>query len=153
EADGWEVEDTRPVVVPLALIPFDPVRVPKTLLAYLYAREPEIETYCFLVRARRAVARPPAVKVRARPAPADFPTTPWKSEAEWREESRREREALQSSLKRCEDELSRIKSSPAWRAIVRFRTVRERILPPGTGRGRLYDRVRLAAHRIVDRGR
>jgi hypothetical protein len=153
EADGWEVEDTRPVIVPLALLPFDPRRFPKTVLAYLYAREPEIETYCFLVRARQPVARPPLTKVSAREAQAEFPTTPWKSEAEWREESRRELEALQFTLRLRDDELASIKASPAWRAVVKYRTMRERVLPPATGRGRLYDRVRLAVHRIVDHGR
>src|SRR5262245_32128276 len=38
ETDGWEVEDATPATVPLALIPFDPARIPKTVLAYLYAR-------------------------------------------------------------------------------------------------------------------
>jgi len=179
EADGWEVEDTTPVIVPLALVPFDPARVPKTLLAYLYAREPEIEAYCFLVRARQPVGRSPLPRRSARPAPAEFPTTPWKSEAEWREElerlaaepadhiarrnvelartkssldeARRELEALQSTLKLREEEIERIKASPAWRAIVTYRTAREQLLPPATGRGRLYERIRLAVHRIVDR--
>jgi hypothetical protein len=181
EADGWEVEDTTPVTVPLALVPFDPVRVPKTVLAYLYAREPDIEAYCFLVRARQPVGRPPLTRRSVRAAPAEFPTTPWKSEAEWREElerlsaepadnfrrrtvelasmqssleeTRRELEALQLALKLREEELEQIKASPAWRAIVKYRTARERVLPPETGRGRLYERVRLAVHRIVDRGR
>jgi hypothetical protein len=181
EADGWEVEDTTPVIVPLALVPFDPVRVPKTMLAYLYAREPEIEAYCFLVRARQPVGRPPLTRQSARAAPAEFPTTPWRSEAEWREDlerllaepaedigrrtveiarmksaledARRELEALQLTRRLCEEELARIKASPAWRAIVSYRTARERVLPPETGRGRLYERVRLAVHRIVDRGR
>jgi hypothetical protein len=181
EADGWEVEDTTPVIVPLALVPFDPIRVPKTVLTYLYAREPDIEAYCFLVRARQPVGRPPAVRRPARAAPAEFPTTPWKSETEWREdverlsgepaeslrrhtaelawmhssleEARRELEALQHALKLREEELSQIKASPAWRAIVTYRTARERVLPPGSGRGRLYERVRLAVRRITDRGR
>jgi hypothetical protein len=89
EYGGWEVGDATPVTVPLALIPFDPARIPKTVLAYLYARHPEIDTYCFLVRARQPGAgprwsRPPA------PQPADdFPTLPWRTEMEWREEARR----------------------------------------------------------------
>lgn len=181
EAGGWEVEDTRRVIVPLALLPFDPVRVPKTVLAYLYAREPEIETYCFLVQARRPVGRPPLTRVPVREAREEFPTIPWKSEAEWRaeaerrapeaaaslpvshigltglkatlEESERAVEALQRALRASADELSEIKASPAWRAVVKFRMARERTLPPGTRRGHAYERVRRAVHRLVDRGR
>jgi hypothetical protein len=180
EADGWEVEEARPVIVPLALVPFDPVRVPKTVLAYLYAREPEIEAYCFLVRARQPLARPPSTWVSAPAMRAEFPTTPWKSEVEWREEAerltvepaeslarrtlelsgikstleetRRQVETLHLALRQRDDELGQIKSSPVWRAVVKYRTARERALPPGTGRGRAYERVRLAVHRLVDRG-
>src|SRR5262245_17888975 len=34
ETDGWQVGEATSVIVPLALIPFDPTRVPKTVLAY-----------------------------------------------------------------------------------------------------------------------
>ena len=181
ERDGWAVEDATPVAVPLALIPFNPARIPKTVLAYLYARHPAIETYCFLVRARRAGARPGRPRP-AGPPPANFPTLPWKSEAEWREEARPPAtalapgqpppspevvvrvdeeavhaledarsmlEALRQALMRSEEELSRIKSSLTWRAIVKYRTARERLLPPHTRRGRLYDRVRSAIRRLA----
>jgi hypothetical protein len=100
EADGWEVGDATPVSVPLALIPFDPARIPKTVLAYLYARHPDLETYCFLVRARRAVGRPRRPPPAARPPSADFPTLPWKTEAEWRAEARRCSDDLVDRLRR-----------------------------------------------------
>ena len=96
ESDGWEVEEVTSLTVPLALIPFDPTRIPKTVLAYLYHRHPEIETYCFLVRARRPVGRPLRPRPAGRPPSADFPTMPWKTEAEWREEARRMADALRA---------------------------------------------------------
>ena len=186
ERDGWEVGNATPVTVPLALIPFDPARIPKTVLAYLYARHPEIETYCFLVQARRPVAGLPRRRAQASPPPADFPTMPWKTESEWREEARpwaggqagrppcpeiaaiarvegvgrrapedteRMPEALRLELRRSDEELFHIKSSLTWRAIVTYRTWRERLLPPQTRRGRLYERARSAIQRLVLGGR
>ena len=194
EYSGWEVGDATPVTVPLALIPFDPARIPKTVLAYLYARHPEIDTYGFLVRARQPGAgprwsRPPA------PQPADdFPTLPWRTEMEWREEARRRAgtpgdrwrlseteavaraeegaganrpnegpplpldnlqpvlEGLRMALRRSDEELWLIKSSLTWRAIVRYRTARERLLPPETRRGRLYEHGRSAIRRLAGGG-
>jgi len=182
ERDGWEVGNATPVAVPLALIPFDPARIPKTVLAYLYARHPEIETYCFLVPARRPVAGPPRRRAHAPPPSAEFPTLPWKSESEWREEARQCAarlagrppcpeiaavarveevarrapqdtghmfEALRLELRRSDEELFHIKSSLTWRAIVKYRTWRERLLPPRSRRGRLYERARSAIRRLV----
>jgi hypothetical protein len=173
ETDGWEVGEATPVAVPLALIAFDLARVPKTVIAYLYARHPEIETYCFLVQARRAGTQPRRPRPAARPPTADFPTMPWKTEAEWREEAgqsaddladcvrgariaavahegtiralddtRRTLEALRLDLNRSDEELFSIKSSLTWRAVVKYRTLRERLLPPSTRRGKLYERAR-----------
>ena len=193
ERDGWQVGDATPVAVPLALVPFDPARIPKTVLAYLYARHPEIETYCFLVQARRPVAGLPRRRAQAATPPADFPTLPWRTESEWREEARqcaerlaarppcpeiaatarveegggrasedteRMLEALRLELRRSDEELRRsdqelfhIKSSLTWRAIVKYRTWRERLLPPQTRRGRLYERTRSAIRRLVLGGR
>jgi hypothetical protein len=180
EADGWTVTEATPVAVPLALIPFDPARIPKTVLAYLYARHPEIETYCFLVRARRN-GSPARDLGPPEPSRVHFPTLPWKTEAEWSEEAAHRMialpdgrarntprpgvgldeagaqalgaawgtaEALRVALARSDDELSRIKSSLTWRAIVAYRTARERLLPPHTWRGRLYDSVRSAVRRL-----
>jgi hypothetical protein len=164
ETDGWAVEDATPVTVPLALMPFDPGRIPKTVLAYLYARHPEIEIYCFLVRARRAGARPPRPRPVARAPSGDFSTMPWKTEAEWGEEMRRHPddvadaarrleetarrlESLRLDLVRSDEELMRIKSSLTWRAVVKYRTLRERLLPPQSGGGRLYERVRSTIRR------
>jgi hypothetical protein len=188
ETDGWEVGHTTRVAVPLALIPFDPARIPKTVLAYLYARHPEIETYCFLVRARRPAARPRRPRPPPRRLAVDFPTMPWKTEAEWREEARRcaddladlrrsgmgavaraeagtvrtiehvqgaledtqpMLEALSLDRRRSDEELLRIKSSLTWRAIVKYRTARERLLPSQTRRGRLYERARSAVRRLA----
>src|SRR5262245_42754211 len=181
ETDGWEVEDATPVTVPLALIPFDPARIPKTVLAYLYARHPEIEVYCFLVRARRSVARPTRRRPAARPPSGCFPTMPWKTEAEWGEEmrqhskagadglrhpaidaverleeevpaledTRRMLESLRLDLVRSDEELFRIKSSLTWRAIVKYRTLREWLLPPQSAGGRLYERARSTIRRLV----
>jgi hypothetical protein len=182
ESDGWEVTDATPVTVPLALMPFDPVRIPKTVFAYLYARHPDLETYCLLLRARRSTGPPRRFRPGARPSSADFPTMPWKTESEWREEGTRwadpladsmrgspgnalaptnsgvlaalestERmvSALRLDLMRRDEELGQIKSSLTWRAIVRYRTMRERVLPPRTRRGRLYDRVRAAVARVT----
>ena len=183
ERDGWQVADATPVAVPLALTPFDPARMPKTVLAYLYARIPEIETYCFLLRARRSGAGPRwSRRPTARP-PEHFPTMPWKTEMEWREEwtrwasdvGERERrartvevaaeranvsygdvgpmlESLRIALTRSDEELSAIKSSLTWRAIVKYRMARERLLPPGTRRGRLYERTRSAVRRLARHG-
>jgi GT2 family glycosyltransferase len=151
ETDGWAVEDATPVTVPLALMPFDPGRIPKTVLAHLYARHPEIETYCFLVRARRAGARPLRARPAARPPSADFPTMPWKTEAEWGEEARRRPdgvadavraleetagrlESVRLDLVRSDEELLRIKSSLTWRAVVKYRTLRERLMRVAPGR-------------------
>jgi hypothetical protein len=174
EAAGWEVEDAIPVIVPLALIPFDPARVPKTVLAYLYARQPDIETYCYLVRARQPVARPPLPRTWSHVAPAEYPTAPWKSESDWRQEVERlagereaaqhdlvavkesleeaegARQALERDLAQRDDELSLIKSSLAWRTIEQFYRARGRMLPPDSRRGRWYARSRLALHRILD---
>ena len=112
EGAGWEVEEAIPVIVPLALIPFDPGRVPKTVLAYLYARQPDIETYCYLVRARQPLVRPPLPRTWPEQAPAEYPTTPWKSESEWRQEveclaaefqaAERARECLAAELQAAE---------------------------------------------------
>jgi hypothetical protein len=186
ESDGWEVTDATPVTVPLALMPFDPARIPKTMFAYLYARHPELETYCLLLRARRSTAQPRRFRPGARPSSAGFPTMPWKTESEWREEGTRwadqladsmrappgdarvqtdpavlaalestERmmSALRLDLTRRDEELGRIKSSLTWRAIVRYRMMRERVLPPRTRRGRLYDRVRAAVARVAQGAR
>ena len=177
EGAGWEVEDAIPVIVPLALIPFDPGRVPKTVLAYLYARQPDIETYCYLVRARQPVARPPLPRTWPHLAPAEYPSAPWKSESDWRqdverlagerealerdlvavkkslEDAERARQALQRDLAQRDEELSLIKSSLAWRSIERFYRSRGRMLPPGSRRGQWYTRSRLAVHRILDRRR
>ena len=180
ERDGWAVEDTTPVAEPLALIPVDPARIPKTVLAYLYARHPAIETYCFLVRARRAGARPRRARPVTPPPSASLPTLPWKSEAEWREETRQRAtasadghpptavivrvdeeavraledarsmlEALRLALMRSDEELFHIKSSLTWRAFVKYRTARERLLPPHTRRGRLYARARSPIRQLV----
>ena len=177
EAAGWEVEDAISVIVPLALIPFDLGRVPKTVLAYLYARQPDIETYCYLVRARQPVARPPLARTWSHGAPAEYPTAPWKSESDWRqevedlagereaverdlvavkeflEEAEGARRALQRDLAQRDDELSLIKSSLAWRSIEQFYKARGRMLPPESRRGQWYTRSRLAVHRILDRRR
>jgi glucosyl-dolichyl phosphate glucuronosyltransferase len=154
EGDGWEVGEATPVAVPLALIPFDPARVPKTILAYLYAQHPEIETYCFLVQARRPGTRPRRPRSPARVSSADFPTMPWKTEAEWSDEARSGIvNNVDERLQRSNEELLRIKSSLAWRAIARYRDARERLLPPRTRRGRLYERARFAIGRLVVRGR
>lgn len=182
ESDGWAVVDATPVTVPLALMPFDPAGIPKTMFAYLYARHPELETYCLLLRARRSTAHPRRFRPRARPSSTDFPTMPWKTESEWREERTRwadeladgmrgpsgdalaqtdsgviaalestERmvNALRLDLMRRDEEIRMIKSSLTWRAIVTYRTMRERVLPPRTRRGRLYERVRAAVERVA----
>jgi hypothetical protein len=39
-------------------------------------------------------------------------------------------------------QLDRMESSVAWRWIVQARTTRQRMLPPGTWRGRLWDGLR-----------
>jgi hypothetical protein len=186
ERDGWEVGNATPVAVPLALIPFDPGRIPKTVLAYLYARHPEIETYCFLVQARRPVAGLPRRRAHTPASPAAFSTLPWKTESEWREEARQCAarlagrppypeiaaaarveevarrapedtghmfEALRLEWRRSDEELFHIKSSLTWRAIVKYRTWRERLLPPQTRRGRLYERTRSAIRRLALGGR
>jgi GT2 family glycosyltransferase len=152
EADGWEVGEVTPVTVPLALIPFDPAKVPKTIMAYLYARHPDIETYCFLTLARR-----PGIQARrplppARTSAADFPTMPWKTEAEWRDKVRLSIVDL-DELERSHRELLGIKSSLAWRAIAKYRYARERLLPSHTRRARLYERARAVVGRLVLRGR
>jgi hypothetical protein len=161
ENDGWEVEDATPVVVPLALIPCDPARFPKTVLAYLYARHPEIETYCYLLRARRPVGRPLRAWPTIQSSYADFPTLPWKTEAEWREEAkafshcnvtRDTLEALRLDLRHRDEELFRIKSSLAWRVILKYRRVREHLLPPQTRRGGFYERARSTIRRFALRG-
>ena len=173
ERAGWEIVEATPVIVPLALLPFDPARIPKTLFEYLYARHPDLETYCVLLRARRATETPRPFRAGARPAPTDIPTMPWKTEREWREERTRwggpplatdagvtaalehtERtvNALRLDLMRREEELELITSSLTWRAIVAYRRVRERVLPPPTRRGRMYERVRVAVGRL-SRGR
>ena len=169
ESDGWAVVDGTPVIVPLALMPFDPAGIPKTIFAYLYARHPELETYCLLLRARRSTAHPRPFRPRARPSSADFPTMPWKTESEWREERTRWADELADGLRGPSGdplaqthsgviaalestegkELRMIKSSLAWRAIVTYRTMRERVLPPRTRRGRLYERVRAAVARVA----
>src|SRR5262245_30347523 len=59
ERAGWEVQDTTSVFLPLALLPFDPTRVPKTVLACLYDWHPDIETARFVVAARRPAGRVP----------------------------------------------------------------------------------------------
>jgi hypothetical protein len=183
ESDGWEVAEATPVTVPLALMPFDPARIPKTVFAYLYARHPDLEAYCLLLRARRGTGRPLPLVPEAPPSSAGFPTTPWKTESEWREERtgwsgpladgrrrppvdalgptdagavsalvsiQRMVEALRLDLMRRDEELSSIKSSPTWRAIVKYRTMRERVLPPRTRRGRLYERMRAAIGRVIE---
>jgi hypothetical protein len=48
---------------------------------------------------------------------------------------------------RSDEELMRIKSSLTWRAVVKYRTLRERLLPPQSGGGRLYERVRSTIRR------
>lgn len=111
ETDGWAVEDGTPVTVPLALVPFDPGRIPKTVLAYLCARHPEIETCCFLVRARRAGARPLRPRPAARPLSADFPTMPWKTEAEWGEEVRRRPDGVSDAVRALEETARRLESA------------------------------------------
>jgi hypothetical protein len=150
ESSGWTVEAAWPVAVPLALIPFDPVRVPKTVLAYLYACHPEIETYCFLLQARRSRRPTPARAPAADRLPPAFPTIPWRTEGEWRELAEERPGAcappepaptLPAPAPWGDDELIRIKSSLAWRAVVRYRVTRDRLLPPETRRGRLYARA------------
>jgi hypothetical protein len=186
ESEGWEVADATPVTVPLALLPFDPARIPKTMFAYLYARHPELETYCFLLRARRSRAQPRRFRQGDRPSSAEFPTMPWKAESEWRHERTRSADqladgmrglppdalahtesevlaalestermvkALRLDLMRRDEELGQIKSSLTWRAIVTYRTMRERVLPPRTRRGRLYDRVRAAVAYVAQGAR
>ena len=174
EGAGWEVEEAIPVIVPLALIPFDPGRVPKTVLAYLYARQPDIETYCYLVRARQPLVRPPLPRTWPEQAPAEYPTTPWKSESEWRQEveclaaelqaAERARECLAAELQAAErarqalerdlalrvNELSLIKASLAWRSIEQLYRARGRMLPPDSRRGQWYTRSRLAVQRFLD---
>jgi hypothetical protein len=89
---------------------------------------------------------------------------PWKTEAEWGEEMRRHPddvadaarrleetarrlESLRLDLVRSDEELMHIKSSLTWRAVVKYRTLRERLLPPQSGGGRLYERVRSTIRR------
>ena len=61
-------------------------------------------------------------------------------------------EGLRMALRRSDEELWLIKSSLTWRAIVRYRTARERLLPPETRRGRLYEHGRSAIRRLVGGG-
>ncbi len=65
------------------------------------------------------------------------------------DDTRRMLEALRLDLKRSDEELFLIKSSLTWRAIVKYRIARERLLPPQTRRGRLYERARSVIRRLV----
>jgi hypothetical protein len=193
EGAGWEVQDTTSVFLPFALLPFDPTRVPKTVLTRLYDWHPDIETARFVVAARRPPGRPPHVWLA--PAVVAEPTAgidhAWKTEAElvrdldlaarkreYDEEQLRNtiaerqntihelRQDLQRGAAALEAErgehartrglyeevraqLDRMESSVAWRWIVRARTTRERLLPPGTWRGRLWERLRGAVRALM----
>lgn len=107
EAEGWQILETAPVMVPLALLPFDPAEVPKTVLTSLYDWHPDIETARFLVSARLSSSgRSKPWVAPARPVEPSRPLEgPWKTEAEYREDIARQARHLADREAALEGEL------------------------------------------------
>ncbi|MEW6447354.1 MAG: glycosyltransferase [Bacillota bacterium] len=124
-------------------------RYPEQVIDYLYATNPEAETYQFIVKAQKANRGVSAVDSRKIASAAGEPPRPAKSKYRELKEllDQRDRE-LQDALL----QLQAIQSSLPFKLLARYRRWRERFLPEGTRRYHLYTLLVKAAHITLDEG-